>query len=282
MQCWGSNANGRLGDNTNMNRTRPTPVMALGGAATQVSCGDSFTCALLSDGAVRCWGHNNEDQLGDGSTVMERRTPGSVADLTDATQISAGRDFASARPAGAAPRCAGGATTTDSSAMARPRTARARCGSGTQGVVQVAAASDHACARLADGTVRCWGENNEDQLGDGTGTQRLSPVTVTGLSGVRAVALACGKNQCCVALADGLVRCWGDNRATGGFGDGTTSDRNVATAVPTLSNVRHVTTRGGHSCSLGGGVARCWGLNGGEQLGDGSTSQRLSPVLVRW
>ena len=280
VRCWGDNANGRLGDGTNIARRTPTAVTGLPRPATQVACGDNFTCARLDDGTLRCWGAGNEGQLGDGA-MMERRAPVLVTTITEVRAVSAGRDFACALLASGLPYCWGhndhGQLGDGSMAMNR---ATPTLVMGLTEVTHLAAADDHTCALRADGSAWCWGENNENQLGDGSSAARRSPVRVEGLTGVRAVALGCGGNQCCVALADGAVRCWGDN-AGAQLGDGTTTDRGVATPVPGLTGVSRVGTRGtGTTCALRGATLLCWGLNGGGQLGDGTTSQRLAPAPV--
>lgn len=56
-------------------------------------------------------------------------------------------------------------------------------------IVQVAAGDAHTCALDDGGQVWCWGDNQYGQLGDGSQTDRLTPVAVAGLSGVEAVAL---------------------------------------------------------------------------------------------
>ena len=81
----------------------------------------------------------------------------------------------------------------------------------------IAAGRAHTCALRADGTVGCWGDNIEGQLGDGTTTNRSTPVTVSGLANV--VAVAAGNHHTCALRADGTVRCWGSNSA-GELGDG--------------------------------------------------------------
>ena len=96
----------------------------------------------------------------------------------------------------------------------------------------VSAGVSHTCARLSDGALKCWGGNTFGSLGDGTATQQLAPVSVSGL-GAPAVALAAGQSNVfhtCAALADGTVRCWGDN-GSGQVGDGTSTRRLVATQV---------------------------------------------------
>jgi hypothetical protein len=71
----------------------------------------------------------------------------------------------------------------------------------------IAAGTSHSCALLGDGTVSCWGSNGTGQLGDGTQTDRLTPVQVVGLTD--AVAIAAGSNHSCALHGDGTVSCWG-------------------------------------------------------------------------
>jgi len=80
---------------------------------------------------------------------------------------------------------------------------------GLSDVAELAVGGQHSCARLADGTVRCWGDNWVGQLGDGTTTDKPSPTTVDALSDV--IALATKSSHTCALLTDGSVRCWGNN-----------------------------------------------------------------------
>jgi alpha-tubulin suppressor-like RCC1 family protein len=80
---------------------------------------------------------------------------------------------------------------------------------GLQGVTAVAAGWEHSCAVLNDGTVRCWGANDQGQLGDGTNEDRSEPVPVVGVSG--AVGLTLGLEHSCAWTREGEVWCWGRN-----------------------------------------------------------------------
>ncbi|MDW8403002.1 lipase/acyltransferase domain-containing protein [Chloroflexus sp.] len=146
------------------------------------------------------------------------------------------------------------------------------------GFEQIAAGGEHTCGLTNTGLVYCWGLNWFGQLGDGTGTDRLTPVAVSGLSG--AVTITAGEYHTCAVLGDGTVRCWGDNGA-GQLGDGTTIDRLRPVAVSGLSGAVAIAAGNAHTCAaLNDGAVRCWGYNGDGQLGDGTTIDRLRPVAV--
>jgi alpha-tubulin suppressor-like RCC1 family protein len=133
----------------------------------------------------------------------------------------------------------------------------------------------------AAGAARCWGNNWDGQLGDGTTTRRPLPVPVRGLRrGV--VAIAAGYSHSCALTTAGAVWCWGLN-SSGQLGDGTTAGRTTPARVRRLPGSAAALSAGAlHSCAVtAAGAARCWGENGAGQLGDGSTGDRLLPVAVR-
>jgi alpha-tubulin suppressor-like RCC1 family protein len=136
-----------------------------------------------------------------------------------------------------------------------------------------------ACIRLGNG-VDCWGDNSYGQLGDGTNTSHSTLSLVVGLAGPTA-AISLGYTHACALLTNGTVQCWGDN-SYGQIGDGTTTNRNVATTVPGLSGITAVTAGFYRTCAIGsGGAMWCWGSShGAGAIGDGTTSDRHVPTAV--
>lgn len=141
----------------------------------------------------------------------------------------------------------------------------------------LSAAENHTCALTASGGAKCWGSNGTGKVGDGTTTQRPTPVDVVGLSsGVAAIAV--GGSTSCAVMDTGAARCWG-----GSVGDGTSTVNSVPVDVTALGTSVAVFALGeAHNCVLTdtGGV-KCWaGSNTFGSAGDGTTMPRLSPVDV--
>ncbi|MEK7453235.1 MAG: fibronectin type III domain-containing protein, partial [Patescibacteria group bacterium] len=241
---WGLNSFGQLGDNTTTNRYTPVQTLTITGI-TAISAGAEHSLALKSDGTVWSWGRNSNGELGDG-TGSNRLTPVQVSSLT--------------------------------------------------GVIAISGGYRHSLALKSDGTVWAWGDNLYGQLGDGTITDRNTAVqvcqTYSGsctayLTGVTAIS---GGTYFSLALkSDGTVWSWGRNNS-GQLGDGTTTDRNTAIQVcqtysgsctAYLTGVTAISGGGSHSIAPDlDGTLLAWGSNAFGQLGDGTTTDRLTPVQV--
>ncbi len=136
----------------------------------------------------------------------------------------------------------------------------------------------HTVALKENGTVWAWGYNNYGQLGDGTTTNRTTPMQVSGLSNVTAIA---GAEYHTVALKeDGTVWAWGCNHY-GQLGDGTSTNRPNPVQVSGLSNVTAIAGGSNHTIALKeDGTVWAWGYNACGQLGDGTTTNRTTPMQV--
>jgi alpha-tubulin suppressor-like RCC1 family protein len=150
----------------------------------------------------------------------------------------------------------------------------------TSGVASIAAGGNHTCAVTAQGGLKCWGWNGEGQLGDGTTTDRTTPVNVAGLAAGVAAVSAGGYHTCAQTVTGGLS-CWGAN-FNGQLGDGTTVGHATPVGVSGLAaGVVGVAAGWFHTCAIttGGGV-KCWGWNQIGQLGDGTNTDRHTPADV--
>ncbi|MCX5560446.1 hypothetical protein [Streptomyces sp. NBC_00038] len=302
--AWGSNGGGQLGTGTNLTYgTTPGAVCGSApcpkplGDVVAVEGGQSFSVALRSDGTVWAWGENTSGQLGDG-TFTSRSAPVRVASLADVTAIAAGSNHTLAlrsdgtvwswgyNPDGEL----GNGTTTSSGVPVQvcAENTGAGCTGFLTGVTAIAAGHTHSLALDAGGGVRAWGGNVHGQLGDGTTQRRLVPVPTVLTSGVR--SLGAGLFWSLAAMTDGTVRAWGDN-FYGYLGDGTTTERTTPVRVCAVGTTAGCTTyltgvasvAGGEDHSLAvlsdGGV-RAWGHNDSGQLGDGTTTDKHTPVRV--
>ncbi|MBI3074193.1 MAG: chromosome condensation regulator RCC1 [Deltaproteobacteria bacterium] len=268
VKCWGSNGDGQLGIGTSGGRyPLPIDVVGLTEPVVQVSAGSVSTCALTTDGGVKCWGYGGTGQLGDG-TWMSRSRPTDVVDVAGAKSIATGSTHVCSVMQGGGVKCWG----TNNVGQLGDGTSTIRLTPvdvvGLSGVSTLAASSTHTCARMVDGRVKCWGKNDYGQLGDGTTTNRLAPVDVLGLTDVTQVSAA--PYQTCALTSDGGVLCWG------GYSFST------PTSVSGLSSgVTAIATGHWHTCALTvEGAVKCWGDNYYGVLGTGDNISRSTPTFI--
>lgn len=288
VKCWGGNWSGQVGNGTTQDQHTPVTVTGLNGGAIKavaLAAGQGHTCAVISDGGVKCWGNNYVGQLGDNSTI-DRYTPVSVIGLTESVvAIDAGHTWTNtatcALTVSGGVKCWGD---NQSGQLGDGTTTERHSPVGvtglTSGVAEIAVGRAHACAMLDSahgGYMKCWGDNQAGQLGDGRPLARPTPVDVQGLSGVTAIAAS---HHTCVLVSGGQVKCWGSN-GSGELGNGTNVNSSTPTTVDGLNNITKIIVGQWHSCALtsSGGV-KCWGANWSGQLGDSTTEDRYTPVDV--
>lgn len=284
VKCWGSRSSGAVGDGVVAVVPQRTPmnVSGIDATVTQLSAGFAATCVVTSAGAANCWGSNSYGELGDGTTTR-RALPGNVVTLTSGVAaISAGINFACASTTSGGAKCwgynyygqLGNGTSGGNSANATPLDVTGLA----SGVTAISAGISSACALLTSGGVKCWGGNYSGQLGDGTYTNRSTPVDVSGLSsGVAQIAV--GGDSACALMTSGTIKCWGANYS-GQLGQGGTNSSAVPVDTVPLGFVATQLSVGyQHACALlAGGALKCWGYNGFGQLADGTLIDRPTPL----
>jgi len=277
VRCWGSNAQGQLGDGTQIDSSLPVEVRGLESRVTAIAAGGRHTCALSAEGRVWCWGANDDGQLGN-KTKKTSLLPVGVDGLAGGmAAIAAGDGHTCALTGGGGLKCWGrndfgqlGNKTKKTSLIPVDVT-----GLGS-GMAAITAGGGHTCALSGAGAVECWGWD-----GNETGNHyALKPEDVGGLeSGV--TAIAAGAEHTCALTRDDVVKCWGSNYV-GQLGHESLPASSIPLNVNGLGGGMLAIAAGGyHTCvlSVSAGV-ECWGQNDQGELGDADRLYSATPVRV--
>ncbi|MBI4700441.1 MAG: hypothetical protein HY744_04610, partial [Deltaproteobacteria bacterium] len=241
-------------------------------------------CAVRADGTAWCWGDDNWGQLGNDIPLKAWNEPTQVSAIAAAIAISAGFNHTCVIERPGTMTCWGnnfaGQIGDDSTDMRAVPVA-------VQGLAEPAtsinAADSSTCARLADGTLNCWGANDRGQLGLGHLNERHVPEQVPGLAGVAQPSAGSSGRHYCASLAGGDVWCWGYGEF-GQVGNGTFEPNNVSPLEIIIGAVATGLDMGGgaaHSCAmLEHGCVKCWGDGSSGQLGNGTNADSLTPTLA--
>jgi len=242
VRCWGRGGTGQLGyadtDNIGDDETPASAGdVAVGGTVTEIAAGGFHTCALLEDGAVRCWGQNTNGATGhpDWETIGDDETPASAGDIDlgeKAIQITAGGWHSCALLESRSVRCWGanwngqlGYGYISLHSGTQPPSANGNLDIGST-PKQVVAGRDHTCALLENNRVRCWGRGTEGELGyastETVGDDETPAVAGDVDVGALVEQISLWGAHTCALLQNGSVRCWGEG-GVGQLGYGNTS-----------------------------------------------------------
>jgi len=294
VRCWGDNTLGQLGlGNTNFQgNTKPYligPITFVGSSGvTALAAGNNFTCALLSDGSVQCWGTNDSGQIGQGNaTTAFIPSPAVVSLGQSATSVTTSRNqgLACAILADGSVRCwgsnaagslgLGNNTSFPSMSMTPNQFGPVSLG----GTATAVTSASGACALLTGGTIRCWGANNFGELGQGSTTAFSNTMVPSAYgavplpSGKTALSISMGSGFACTRLSDGTAQCWGHNNV-GQLGIGNANnigdnESPTAGAVVLGTTLSSLVIGNLEVCGLfvSDGGWRCWGNNTSGELG---------------
>jgi alpha-tubulin suppressor-like RCC1 family protein len=259
---------------------------------SSVSAGQDFTCGVTPVRTIFCWGRNANGSLGDGTTT-DRLVPVAVSRplgvLFDS--VSAGQDHACGLSTAGAVYCWGANTFGQlGTGNTIPQTTPTLISASGFSFTSVSAAALFTCAVTTVNTVRCWGFNDNGQLGTAPGVPGAPNPTPLEVQGGPFRAVSATQGHACGILTggggqDGTVVCWGLNDAGQLGGGGGTSPAEPPGAI--ASSVRYAAVSGGFrfTCAIrndGIGVADCWGLNDFGQLGTTTSdpNAQSTPVPV--
>lgn len=297
--CWGSNVNGKLGNNSTTNSATPVAVdvngVLAGKTIKKIAVGTASACVVASDDLPYCWGGGGSGQLGNNTNSVGSLVPVAV-DMSGilvgktVKDISVGALFACVVASDNLPYCWGAGTG-----------GQLGNGANNNSPVPVAVYSDvlssktvvsinsstGTCVRLLNTSSYCWGNG---YYGDGSTTTSNIPFEMGGtgvLAGLTLTKVTLGPSHTCAVASNNRAYCWGSN-SLGRLGDGTASTSYVPVSVSTSGVLNNVSIS---SMSIGAGAAStcvlsnsgqayCWGANTGGALGNGDAVNSNVPVSV--
>lgn len=304
IYCWGNNGLGQLGigvDGTEVSqRQAPDEPVALAGveildSSEAMDAAEYATCIVSADGDVYCWGSNaygRVDPYDKGGYFFKPvRVPFQDASGEQFKAVSVGARHACALTEDAKAYCWGnnssgqlgnGTFSSTDEVVPEVQVDTFEFGVGEQ-IEQIAADSDHTCARTSHGNVYCWGNNTLGQLGDvDIHGEALIPNQVdrTNVSSETGFAeLTTYHQTTCARASSGEVFCWGDNRNGETGTDVGETPVEIPTALASSEVFEHIAIGATHGCAItDDGEAYCWGANNYGALGISLTAQTAKPT----
>ena len=320
--CWGNNGAGQLGNGqSGENADSSVPVEVKGiENTTAITAGSLHSCALRADGTISCWGYNSSGQLGNGQSgddwydrSADSAVPVEVAGIKDATAITAGYEHSCALHQDGTISCwgendygqLGNGQSGDTGESSDPiyedgdisyfpieiESSLPVKVKGITNATAIAIGGEHSCALHEDGTISCWGNNEEGQLGNGQSgddwydrsAHSAVPMEVVGITDAKAISA--GYEHSCALHEGGTISCWGSNRGDQ-LGSKQIAESSVPVGVIDITDATAITTGFRHSCALHqDGTISCWGHNRSGQLGNGQSGPNTyspdSPAPVK-
>ena len=293
IQCWGESDDKRLGiGSTTTDINIPTLVNSIS-TAVDIAAGSASTCAVLSDGTIRCWGSDAHGQAGDGNVGGDKDPTTVVNGISTALLVSMYAEHVCARLANNELRCwgrdhkgqIGNNNVPIDMNVGDPWRSPTTVQRGLEAILShigVVAGGAHSCTIRTSSQIWCWGSADSNQVPVG-GRQPYNlansfEVPETGFSAVSA-----GKDHNC-ALRGGSVQCWGKRGVYSRLGDNRSGGTSaVVQSASGITNAVVVAAGGEHSCAgFADETVKCWGNGANGRLGRGSADGSNVPVDVQW
>ena len=300
--CWGMGLGGKLGNNSTTQSTVPVAVdtsgVFSGKTVLSIATGPGTNCAIASDNQAYCWGSNTYGQIGDGTSGTNYLVPSAV----DTSGVLSGKTI-KAISIGTTHTCA---IASDNKAYCWGGNSNGQIGDGTTGtnrlvpvavstsgvlagktLVSISAGAYHTCVVDSNGAAYCWGTGGSGRLGNNSTSDSNVPVAVNtagALSGKTILSISAGHYHTCAIASDNQAYCWGSN-TNGQLGNNSTTQSTVPVAVNTPSylsgkTILSISAGDSHNCELASdNQLYCWGYNIYSQLGEGSTTNSLVPMI---
>lgn len=260
------------------------------GCVAALGVGLGHACALKADGGVVCWGANDHGQVGNGTSGGSVAVASPVVDdhgvpLANIRAIAVGDNHSCALRSDKTAVCWGDNSTgqlgdggsSTASVNPVPKTVALTT------IAALAAGARHSCAGLDDGSVWCWGGNEEGQLGTAPSMGTSSPMEVVNKAGapLSVGAVTAGASHTCAVGRDHKLVCWGTDNA-GQLGDGMTATTSLPVVAASLGTHVVAAAAGREvTCVLGDDAhVSCFGLNDGGQAGQPPSANVLVPTAV--
>ncbi len=290
VACWGRSYQGYLGDGTTGDSYVPKPQIipkTYVEGAKYLAAGPRTACAILSDGSMKCWGINSKGELGQGAATAYNPIPAPVVSLEKFVNLDGGYGHTCAVTNKGRVACWGESgngrlgNNESSIDLSVPTYAY-----NVSNAVKVTTGDRHTCAVLKDGTVKCWGQNANGELGIGStgGNYDIAEsVSITDVIDITSGGNTSTTDFTCALKTDGTVWCWGDNSKQQ-LGNGAGADQNSPANVTTVSDIIDISAVTDAVYALkDDGTVLAWGEDDSGELGlvtPGMTTPNTIPGLT--
>jgi alpha-tubulin suppressor-like RCC1 family protein len=236
--------------------------------------GNQTTCGITTTGVLKCWGNNSNGQIGD-YTTTNKLLPTIIDFGTLYSLVSPGNLFTCGITTGGVAKCWGDNSSGQLGDGTTTERHRPNYVNDSDTYSTVSTGKGHStCGVTSAGTLKCWGQNTQGQLGDSTTTGRKAPTTINPPNTLYA-SVAEGSDYACAITTSGALNCWGN------YDHSQINSSSSPVAVDASNPYNYITGGGSHICGITqAGIYTCWGLNTYGQLGDSTNQDSNSPISL--